>query len=46
MANPTITNSSYAGEFAGKYLGAALLSASTSNHLKDQAEIQDNACKI
>lgn len=28
MANPTIT-SSYAGEFAGKYLGAALLSAST-----------------
>ena len=29
MANPTITNSSYAGEFAGKYLGAALLSAST-----------------
>ena len=29
MANPTITGSSYAGEFAGKYLGAALLSAST-----------------
>jgi hypothetical protein len=29
MANPTITNSSYAGEFAGKYLGSALLSAST-----------------
>ena len=29
MANPMITNSSYAGEFAGKYLGAALLSAST-----------------
>jgi hypothetical protein len=29
MANPTITSSSYAGEFAGKYLGAALLSAST-----------------
>jgi len=29
MPNPTITNSSYAGEFAGKYLGAALLSAST-----------------
>jgi hypothetical protein len=29
MANPTITASSYAGEFAGKYLGAALLSAST-----------------
>ena len=28
MPNPTIT-SSYAGEFAGKYLGAALLSAST-----------------
>ena len=29
MANPTITGSSYAGEFAGKYLGAALLSADT-----------------
>lgn len=29
MPNPTITGSSYAGEFAGKYLGAALLSAST-----------------
>jgi len=29
MANPTITNSSYAGEFASKYLGSALLSAST-----------------
>ena len=29
MPNPTITASSYAGEFAGKYLGAALLSAST-----------------
>ena len=29
MANPTITNSSYSGEFAGKYLGSALLSAST-----------------
>jgi len=29
MPNPTITSSSYAGEFAGKYLGAALLSAST-----------------
>ena len=29
MANPTITSSSYSGEFAGKYLGAALLSAST-----------------
>jgi len=29
MANPTITNSSYSGEFAGKYLGAALLSAKT-----------------
>ena len=29
MANPTITSSSYAGEFAGKYLGSALLSAST-----------------
>jgi len=29
MPNPTITSSSYAGEFAGKYLGSALLSAST-----------------
>lgn len=29
MPNPTITNSSYSGEFAGKYLGAALLSAKT-----------------
>jgi hypothetical protein len=29
MPNPTITSSSYSGEFAGKYLGAALLSAST-----------------
>jgi hypothetical protein len=29
MPNPTITSSSYAGEFAGKYLGAALLSAKT-----------------
>lgn len=29
MANPTITGSSYAGEFAGKYLAAALLSADT-----------------
>jgi len=29
MANPTITGSTYAGEFAGKYLGAALLSADT-----------------
>ena len=29
MANPTITGSSYAGEFAGKYLGSALLSADT-----------------
>ena len=29
MPNPTITSSSYAGEFAGKYLGAALLSDST-----------------
>ena len=29
MPNPTITASSYAGEFAVKYLGAALLSAST-----------------
>ena len=27
MPNPTITGSTYAGEFAGKYLGAALLSA-------------------
>lgn len=29
MANPTITGSTYAGEFAGKYLAAALLSADT-----------------
>ena len=29
MPNPTITGSSYAGEFEGKYLGAALLSADT-----------------
>jgi len=29
MPNPTITGSSYAGEFAVKYLGAALLSADT-----------------
>lgn len=29
MANPTITNSSYSGQFASKYLGSALLSAST-----------------
>ena len=29
MPNPTITGSTYAGEFAGKYLGAALLSADT-----------------
>ena len=29
MPNPTITNSTYSGEFAGKYLGAALLSGST-----------------
>jgi hypothetical protein len=29
MANPTITSSSYSGEFAGKYLGSALLSAQT-----------------
>ncbi len=29
MPNPTITSSSYAGEFAGKYLAAALLSADT-----------------
>ena len=29
MANPTITGSTYAGEFAGKYLGSALLSAET-----------------
>ena len=29
MANPTITGSSYAGEFAGEYLAAALLSADT-----------------
>lgn len=29
MANPTITGSSYSGEFAGRYLAAALLSADT-----------------
>jgi len=29
MPNPTITGSSYSGSFAGKYLGAALLSADT-----------------
>ncbi len=29
MANPTITSSSYSGEFAGKYLSASILSAST-----------------
>lgn len=29
MPQPTITNSSYAGEFAGKYLAAALLTADT-----------------
>ena len=29
MPKPTITGSTYAGEFAGKYLGAALLSADT-----------------
>jgi len=29
MPNPTITGSTYSGEFAGKYLGAALLSADT-----------------
>ena len=29
MANPTYTAGSYAGEFSGKILGAALLSAST-----------------
>tara|TARA_R110000822_G_scaffold128628_5_gene264507 strand:+ start:1493 stop:2416 length:924 start_codon:yes stop_codon:yes gene_type:complete len=29
MPNPTITNSSYAGEFAGKYLAASLLTAKT-----------------
>jgi hypothetical protein len=29
MPNPTITNSSYSGEFAGKYLAAGLLSAKT-----------------
>ena len=27
MPNPTITGSSYAGEFAGKYLAASLFSA-------------------
>jgi len=29
MPNPTITSSSYAGEFAGKYLAASLLAAKT-----------------
>ena len=29
MPNPTITNSSYSGEFAGKYLAAGLLTAKT-----------------
>jgi len=29
MANPTITGSSYAGEFAGKYIAASILSAKT-----------------
>tara|TARA_R110002012_G_scaffold92642_1_gene224839 strand:- start:561 stop:1484 length:924 start_codon:yes stop_codon:yes gene_type:complete len=29
MPNPTITSSSYAGEFAGKYLAASLLTAKT-----------------
>lgn len=29
MANPTITGSSYSGEFSGKYLAAALLTADT-----------------
>ena len=29
MPNPTITSSSYSGEFAGRYLAAALLSADT-----------------
>ena len=29
MPNPTITGSSYAGEFAGKYIGASLFSAKT-----------------
>ena len=29
MANPTYTAGTYAGEFSGKILGAALLSAST-----------------
>ena len=29
MPNPTITASSYAGEFAGKYIAASLLTAKT-----------------
>ena len=29
MANPVTTGTTYAGEFAGKYISAALLSAST-----------------
>ena len=29
MSNPTITSSSYAGEFAGKYIAASLLTAKT-----------------
>ncbi len=29
MPNPTITSSSYAGEFAGKYIAASLLTAKT-----------------
>ena len=29
MPNPTITGSSYAGEFAGKYIAASLLTAKT-----------------
>jgi len=29
MPNPTITGSSYAGEFAGKYLAASLFAAKT-----------------
>ena len=33
MPNPAIT-SSYAGEFAGRYVAAALLSANTNQRLK------------
>jgi len=33
MPNPTITGSSYAGEFAGKYLAASLFAAKTLDYL-------------